>query len=352
MGKLKPLTDDFGRQITYLRISVTDRCNLRCVYCMPESGIPLLNHNEVISYEDILRLTGILSNHGVNKIRITGGEPLIRKGLTGLIENMSGIKGIEDISITTNGILLEKYASELYNAGLKRINISLDSLKEERFCKITRMGSLKDVLAGIKLAKKTGFNPVKINTVLIRGINDDEIIDFVNFAKEFELNLRFIEYMPIGGNIAEAVLSKEIEEKIRSKFDDFSLITGKQAEINTGKSAESSANGKAEAYSGVSRSFGFKDGKAVIGFISPLSEHFCGNCNRLRLTASGNLRPCLFYDNEYNIKDILKENDDEAVFEKVSGIIKLKRFKHNFNDKAKKKESLLWANDFMNGIGG
>ena len=343
MGKLKPLTDDFGRQITYLRISVTDRCNLRCVYCMPESGIPLLNHSEVISYEDILRLTGILSNHGVNKIRITGGEPLIRKGLTGLIENMSSIKGIEDISMTTNGILLEKYASELYNAGLKRINISLDSLKEERFCKITRTGSLKDVLTGIKLAKKTGFKPVKINTVLIRGINDDEIIDFVNFAKEFELNLRFIEYMPIGGNIAEAVLSKEIEEKIRSEFDDFSLMTGNQIENNADN---------ADVYSGVSRSFGFKDGKAVIGFISPLSEHFCGDCNRLRLTASGNLRPCLFYDNEYNIKDILKENDDEAVFEKVSDIIKLKRFKHNFNDKAKKKESLLWANDFMNGIGG
>ena len=343
MGNLKPLTDDFGRQITYLRISVTDRCNLRCVYCMPESGIPLLNHNEVISYEDILRLTGILSKHGVNKIRITGGEPLVRKGLTCLIENMSRIKGIEDISMTTNGILLEKYASELYNAGLKRINISLDSLKEERFCKITRTGSLKDVLTGIKLAKKTGFKPVKINTVLIRGINDDEIIDFVNFAKEFELNLRFIEYMPIGGNIAEAVLSKEIEEKIRSEFDDFSLMTGNQAEDNAYN---------ADVYSGVSRSFGFKDGKAVIGFISPLSEHFCGNCNRLRLTASGNLRPCLFYDNEYNIKDILKENDDEAVFEKVSGIIKLKRFKHNFNDKAKKKESLLWANDFMNGIGG
>ena len=343
MGNLKPLTDDFGRQITYLRISVTDRCNLRCVYCMPESGIPLLNHNEVISYEDILRLTGILSKHGVNKIRITGGEPLVRKGLTCLIENMGRIKGIEDISMTTNGILLEKYASELYNAGLKRINISLDSLKEERFCKITRMGSLKDVLTGIKLAKKTGFNPVKINTVLIRGINDDEIIDFVNFAKEFELNLRFIEYMPIGGNIAEAVLSKEVEEKIRSEFDDFSLIAGNQAENNADN---------ADVYSGVSRSFGFKDGKAVIGFISPLSEHFCGDCNRLRLTASGNLRPCLFYDNEYNIKDILKENDDEAVFEKVSGIIKLKRFKHNFNDKAKKKESLLWANDFMNGIGG
>jgi len=335
MGKLRPLTDDFGRQITYLRISVTDRCNLRCVYCMPESGVSLLSHADIISYEDILRLAGILSDHGVNKIRITGGEPLARKGLAGLIKSLGKIKGIEDISMTTNGILLEKYAPELYNAGLKRINISLDSLKEDRFQRITRTGNLKDVLRGIELAKKTGFNPVKINTVLIKGINDDEIIDFVNFAKEFGFNLRFIEYMPIGGNITEAVLSKEIEEKIKSEFDDFSLIVG-----------------KAGVDSGVSRSFGFKDGKAVIGFISPLSEHFCGNCNRLRLTASGNLRLCLFYDNEYNIKDILKENDDEAVFEKISEIIKFKRFKHNFNEKAGKQESLLWANDFMNEIGG
>ncbi|MCL4427839.1 MAG: GTP 3',8-cyclase MoaA [Deltaproteobacteria bacterium] len=342
MDKLKPLIDNFGRQIKYLRISVTDRCNLRCVYCMPESGVPLLNHGEIISYEDILRLVNILSNHGVNKIRITGGEPLVRKGLAALIENISGIKGIEDISMTTNGILLERYASELYNAGLKRINISLDSLKEERFYRITRTGSLKDVLAGIKLAKKMGFNPVKINTVLIRRINDDEIIDFVNFAKEFELNLRFIEYMPIGGNIAEAVSSKEIEEKIRSRFDDFTFIAGNKGENNSDN----------PVYNGVSRSFGFKDGKAVIGFISPVSEHFCGDCNRLRLTASGNLRPCLFYDNEYNIKDILRENSDETVFEKISDIVKLKLFKHNFNEKAKKPESLLWANDFMNGIGG
>ncbi len=344
MEELKPLIDNFGRQITYLRISVTDRCNLRCVYCMPGSGISLINHDEVISYEDILRLVNILSNHGVNKIRITGGEPLVRKGLTGLIENIARIRGIEDISMTTNGILLKKYASELYNAGLKRINISLDSIKEERFCRITRTGSLKDVLAGIKLAKKTGFNPVKINTVLIRGINDDEIIDFVNFAKEFELNLRFIEYMPIGGNIAEAVLSKETEEKIMSEFDDFRPIKGNPAEIPP--------SGKEGVYDGVSRSFGFKDGKAVIGFISPLSGHFCGDCNRLRLTASGNLRLCLFYDNEYNIKNILRQNDDEAVFKKIEDIIKLKRFKHNFNEKAKKKESILWANDFMNGIGG
>lgn len=341
MDKLKPLIDGYGRNITYLRISVTDRCNLRCVYCMPEDGIPLLNHNEIISYEDILRLVSVLSNHGVNKIRITGGEPLVRKGLTGLIENIDRITGIKDISMTTNGIFLEKYAVELYNAGLKRINISLDSLKEDRFYRITRGGNLKDVLTGIKLAEKTGFNPVKINTVLIKGINDDEIIDFVNFAKEFQLNLRFIEYMPIGGNIAEAVTSKEIEERIKSEFADFSLIPDGQDNNEEGIGRNS-----------VSKEFGFKNSRTIIGFISPLSEHFCGDCNRLRLTASGNLRLCLFYDAEYNIKNILNERDDEAVFEKISDIIKLKQDKHNFNEKVKKQGHLLWANDFMNEIGG
>ncbi len=349
MYKLKPLTDGFGRRITYLRISVTDRCNLRCVYCMPESGVYRLNHYNIICYEDILRLVDILSKHGVSKIRITGGEPLVRKGLTGFIKKISRIEMVRDISMTTNGTLFEKYAEELYNSGLKRINISLDSLKEERFRYITRGGTLRDVLSSIEIARQTGFNPVKINTVLIKGINDDEIIDFVDFAKKYELNLRFIEYMPIGGNIADAISSKEIEEKIKSKFSDFSPVCGERNNSDAGLA------GKTSAYDGVSRLFGFKDGRSLIGFISPLSEHFCGDCNRLRLTASGNLRLCLFYDNEYNIKDILKEKDDDAVFEKISDIVRLKRLKHNFNEKAKKVEPSLCgndANDFMNSIGG
>ncbi|MCL4498113.1 MAG: GTP 3',8-cyclase MoaA [Deltaproteobacteria bacterium] len=334
MNTPKPLIDSHGRKITYLRVSITDRCNLRCVYCMPEKGINPLSHSEIISYEDILRFVNVLANHGVNKIRITGGEPLVRKGLVDFTRNLGKITGITDISMTTNGTLLEKYAAELYNAGLRRINISLDSLKEDRFRQISRMGNLKDVLRGIKLAQKTGFNPIKINTVLIKGINDDEIIDFVNFAREFEINLRFIEYMPIGGNITETITSKEIEEKIRSAFDGFELISG---------------NG----YQAVSKEYGFKDSNAVIGFISPLSEHFCTGCNRLRLTASGKLRLCLFYDSEYDIKEVLSGGrDDEAIFNWVSGLIQLKQDRHNFSEKAKKPGSLLWANDFMNGIGG
>lgn len=338
MDKFKPLIDSHGRKITYLRVSITDRCNLRCVYCMPEKGVNPLNHNEIISYEDILRFVNVLANHGVNKVRITGGEPLVRKGLVDFTRSLGKIAGITDISMTTNGTLLEQYAAGLYSAGLKRINISLDSLKEDRFLQISRMGNLKDVLRGINLAQKTGFNPVKINTVLIKGINDDEIIDFVHFAREFEINLRFIEYMPIGGNVTETITSKEIEDKIRREFDGFEPI------LENGHQAVSQA---------VSKEFGFKDNKAVIGFISPLSEHFCAGCNRLRLTASGKLRLCLFYDSEYDIKKILSgEHEDEAVFNWVSNLIRLKQDKHNFSEKAKKPGSLLWANDFMNGIGG
>ncbi|MFW0884246.1 GTP 3',8-cyclase MoaA [Candidatus Acidulodesulfobacterium sp. H_13] len=333
MNEFKPLKDAYGRNITYLRISVTDRCNLRCVYCMPKNGISLLSHNEIISYEVILRLVKILSNHGVSKIRITGGEPLVRKGLTGLVESIGKTEGVDDVSMTTNGTLLEKYALELYTAGLKRINVSLDSLREDRFRRITRTGELKDVLSGINLAKKIGFDPIKINVVLIKGINDDEIIDLIYFARELDLNLRFIEYMPIGGNITDTITSKEILEKIRSEFDDFNPIPP-------------------TAGNSVSKEFGFKDGRAVIGFISPLSEHFCGDCSRLRLTALGNLRLCLFYDSEYGIREILTEQDDEAAFEKILDIVQLKKYKHNFKEKAKQRKSLLWANNFMNQIGG
>ena len=351
MDKLDNLVDGYGRRLTYLRISVTDRCNLRCVYCMPESGVSLINHEDIISYEDILRLARILSRHGVNKVRITGGEPLARKGLTDFVKKLAEIQGLSDISMTTNGILFDKYAHGLFDAGLKRINISLDSLNEKKFKKITRTGSLETVLKNIELAKKIGYNPVKINTVLIRGINDDEIIDFVNFARKFELNLRFIEYMPIGGNIADAVSSQEIEEKIKLEFEDFKPKKLKIKYNNV--SDENVYDNKLSVYDGVSRLFGFDDGNdAVIGFISPMSEHFCGGCNRLRLTASGNLRLCLFYDDEYNIKDILKESDDEIFFEKISNIVKLKHFKHNFNEKMEKKGDISWANDFMNAIGG
>ena len=319
----KLLIDGFGRQITYLRISLTDRCNLRCVYCMPEDGVQLLSHSEMLSYEEILRFVSVLAGYGVNKIRITGGEPLVRKGVVNFIEKLNNIGGIKDIAMTTNGILLDRYAQDLYNAGLKRINISLDSLDNEIFSKLTRGGNLDSVLKGINIAKAAGFKPIKINTVLMRGDNDKELLNFINFAVKNELNLRFIEYMPIGQNISRAITSKELIDKIKIEYKDFE--PKKVDDCSVSKEYYFSAQ---------------KNNKAVIGFISPLSEHFCNDCNRLRMTASGKLRLCLFYDEEYDIKEILNSNaSDEDIYEYLSKILQKKRQTHLFNNKNNKNET-------------
>lgn len=316
------IVDKYQRKITYLRVSITDRCNLRCIYCMPENGVYPLSHSEIISYEDILRFVSILSGHGLNKVRITGGEPLIRKGVVDFVRQLGKIRGIDDISMTTNGKMLRKFAPGLYEAGLKRINISLDSLKEDVFKKITRIGGLEEVLKGINMALKIGMGPVKVNTVLIKGLNDTEIIDFVNFARDFELNLRFIEYMPLGGNITETIVSSEVIEKISSLFGGFYPIKDPDIGKNTAKNSVAR------------RSYGFKDNGAVISFISPISEHFCEDCNRLRLTSSGKLRLCLFYDREYDVHDILREKNEEDAYNKIMEIVKLKPDKHGFAEKA------------------
>jgi cyclic pyranopterin phosphate synthase len=319
----KLLIDGFGRQITYLRISLTDRCNLRCVYCMPEDGVQLLSHSEMLSYEEILRFVSVLAGYGVNKIRITGGEPLVRKGVVNFIEKLNNIGGIKDIAMTTNGILLDRYAQDLYNAGLKRINISLDSLDNEIFSKLTRGGNLDSVLKGINIAKAAGFKPIKINTVLMRGDNDKELLNFINFAVKNELNLRFIEYMPIGQNISRAITSKELIDKIKIEYKDFE--PKKVDDCSVSKEYYFSAQ---------------KNNKAVIGFISPLSEHFCNDCNRLRITASGKLRLCLFYDEEYDIKEILNSNaSDEDIYEYLLKILQKKRQTHLFNNKNNKNET-------------
>ena len=340
----KLLIDGFGRQITYLRISLTDRCNLRCVYCMPEDGVQLLSHSEMLSYEEILRFVSVLAGYGVNKIRITGGEPLVRKGVVNFIEKLNNIGGIKDIAMTTNGILLDRYAQDLYNAGLKRINISLDSLDNEIFSKLTRGGNLDSVLKGINIAKAAGFKPIKINTVLMRGDNDKELLNFINFAVKNELNLRFIEYMPIGQNISRAITSKELIDKIKIEYKDFE--PKKVDDCSVSKEYYFSAQ---------------KNNKAVIGFISPLSEHFCNDCNRLRITASGKLRLCLFYDEEYDIKEILNSSaSDEDIYKYLLDILQKKRQTHSFNNKNNKNEAdnlhngniATDGNIYMNKIGG
>ncbi len=278
--------DAYGRKINYLRISVTDRCNLRCIYCMPEEGIKLFPHHEILTYEEIIKIVRASKQVGIDTIRITGGEPLIRKNLPYLIEKINEIEGIKDLAITTNGILLWKLLPQLTKAGLKRVNISLDSLKRERFFKITRQDALDDVLKSIEKCLEASLMPIKINMVVIKDINHDEILDFVKFTEKKPIIVRFIEYMPWGSidkwDKERVIKATEIKDIIEKEF---------------GKLLPVSAISKGPAVNYYIQGF-----KGNIGFITPLSEHFCGNCNRIRLTADGKLRLCLFSQNEIDIK--------------------------------------------------
>jgi len=281
------LFDSFGRRINYLRISVTDRCNLRCIYCMPPEGVPWIPHSNLLSYEEISTIVQMAAALGINKIRLTGGEPLIRPGLPNLVEMLSRIEGINEIAMTTNGTLLQEYALVLKRAGLRRINISLDTLKADRFRYITRLGELKDTLKGIEAAREANLEPVKINVVVMRGINDDEVLDFAKLTREKGWHIRFIELMPFA-NVTEFVPSREIRQSIVSlgMLEPCSPITG----------------------NGPTRSYRLPGAKGTIGFISPLSEPFCSACNRLRLTSDGQLCPCLLSDGGIDLKGPLRNN--------------------------------------------
>jgi cyclic pyranopterin phosphate synthase len=303
------MKDNFNRDIDYLRVSVIDRCNLRCIYCMPEEGISnLLPHYEILTYEEILKIVKICVDIGIKKIRITGGEPLLRKGVVSFIEKLAKIQNLKDIGITTNGIFLKKFAKDLYNAGLKRVNISLDSLDADKFKAITRGGSINEVLYGIEEAYQVGLKPVKINVVVMKGINDDEIEKFALWSKEVKYQIRFIEFMPIGPNSwkKELFLPKdEIKTKIEKNI-------GKLTPVQIKKS-------------GPAEYFKLEESKGLIGFISPLTTHMCGRCNRLRLTADGKLRPCLFSDKEVDLKKLLRNNtSQEKLKETIINTIYLK----------------------------
>jgi len=294
------MKDSFNRNINYLRISVTDRCNLRCIYCMPAEGIKLLPHNEILSYEEILKIIKIATTIGISKIRITGGEPLLRKDVVSFIEKTVRIEQIKDIGMTTNGVLLKKYAKDLYQAGLKRINVSLDSLEEDKFKKITRFGFLKDVLEGIESAYRVGLNPIKINVVVMRGINDDEIEKFARLSLQVPYQIRFIEFMPIGHNYwgEELFIStKEIKQKIQYNVGTLTPVQVKK--------------------SGPAEYFMLEGAKGLLGFISPLTTHICSMCNRLRLTADGKLRPCLFSDKEIDLKKILRSGASQEEIKQI-----------------------------------
>ncbi|WP_366922896.1 GTP 3',8-cyclase MoaA [Metallumcola ferriviriculae] len=295
------MLDKFGRNIDYLRVSVTDRCNLRCCYCMPEEGVEQLSRDEILSLEELERIIRAGSNAGIRRVRITGGEPLVRRDVSTLIKKVSLMPGIKDISLTTNAILLADLAEELKEAGLKRVNISLDTLMEHKYKEITRRGSLGRVLVGIEKALALGLTPVKINVVVQRDFNLDEVRDFIRFTESAPIHVRFIEIMPMGcgGGLSDEFVSAEEIKKIVS--EDYSLVKG---ELAGGGPADYF---KVEGYHG------------TVGFIHAISRHFCARCNRLRLTADGRLRYCLQQEQSLDIKGPLRNGAAEAELVELFG---------------------------------
>jgi GTP 3',8-cyclase len=304
--------DTFGRVIDYLRISVTDRCNLRCVYCMPHQGVKPMDSGNYLTYQEITRVARVAVQLGLGKVRITGGEPLIRHDVPSLIESLSGIEGIIDISLTTNGIFLKRYARSLARAGLKRVNVSLDSLQPERYTKITREGRIHDVLEGIFESEQAGLLPIKINMVPMKGINDDEIEDFALLTLNTQFHVRFIEFMPIGARDLWSrdrhISSDEIKGRV-SKI-------GRLIPVKVRKS-------------GPARYFSFEGAPGVIGFISPVTHHFCDSCNRLRLTCEGKIRPCLFSETEIDLRPALRSGSSDEEIERLLRLaVQIKPEKH------------------------
>ena len=284
------LSDSFQRPINYLRISVTDRCNLRCIYCMPADGVSLMSHRDILTYEEIFKVTQAAAELGINKVRITGGEPLARLGLPELIRMLAQVDSIDDISLTTNGLLLGRYAAELKQAGLRRVNVSLDTLKPERFGFITGTGNrLEEVLEGIAIARSAGLNPVKLNMVVMAGVNDDELLDFSAKTISDGWHVRFIELMPVAGGGITA-----------SQFVPVSEMRRHLEKLGSLESCLPSVG------NGPAKYFRFLNAKGTIGFITPVSEHFCFHCNRLRLTADGKLRSCLLSGDEIDLKQPLR----------------------------------------------
>jgi cyclic pyranopterin phosphate synthase len=298
---MKLLLDNYDRKINYLRLSITDRCNLRCRYCMPEEGVELVGHKDLLTYEEIVRTIEVFACHGITKIRLTGGEPLVRRGVVDLIKRIARIEGVKDLSLTTNGVLLKDYARDLAEAGLRRINISLDTLQAERFAYITRRDRFKEVWEGIEETMRQGFSPVKINVVVMKGFNDDELRAFARLSLAYPLHIRFIEFMPVGGvshwDGQEIIPFSRIMEEIRGIGE---LLPMGPYE-----------NG------GPAKRYYIKGGKGEIGFISPISSHFCAQCNRLRLTPDGKIRTCLFSDEEIDLKGALRKAGGEAILEEI-----------------------------------
>ena len=284
------LIDSFGREIDYLRVSITDRCNMRCIYCMPPEGILHRPHDQILSFEDIYKIVNVAVGLGIKKVRITGGEPLVRKGLALVIKNLKRIKGLNEIVLTTNGVYLKEHAFSLKEAGLDRVNISLDSLVPEKFQEITRGGNLTRALEGMEAALLAGLRPVKINVVLMRGFNDSEIISFAGLAKSKPVHVRFIEYIPT--HLGEYSYKELFFSSLEARAILDSLGELMPIENNCGVSA--------------AKAFRIKGFHGTIGFISPVSENFCSSCNKLRLTSDGCLRSCLHSSKSIDLRAAMK----------------------------------------------
>lgn len=308
------MLDIYNRKIDYIRISITDRCNLRCVYCMPEEGIKLVKHDDVLSYEEIIRLCRQFVKIGISKVKITGGEPLVRKDVHKLIKAIKKIDGIDNVTLTTNGILLENQIDDLVNAGLDAVNISIDTLEEERYREITRLGDINKVMKGIKKCLTYKNLKIKINCVPIKGENEEELLDLINLCKDNDISIRFIEVMPIGlGRNMEGFTDEEIIDMVEHNLGKLTPYHGKLG------------NGPSNYYS-------LEGYKGKIGFISAVNHKFCESCNRVRLTCEGFLKACLQYDIGTDLRAIIRSGkSDEEILEAVEKTIYNKPESHNFN---------------------
>ena len=307
----KPLLDSFGRRHTYLRVSITDRCNLRCVYCMPAEGIQHKDRAEILRFHEVARLARIFAGMGVRKIRLTGGEPLVRRNVEALVGDLARIEAVETLGLTTNGLLLAPLAPALRAGGLSRLNVSLDTLRAERFERITRRRGLPEVLSGIEAALGAGFPRLKLNIVVMGGVNDDELLDFVELARARPIDVRFIEYMPLGGNQwrrARLVPFGEMKRAIERRH----ALEPLDREENPSGGGEW----------GVAREFRIAGFRGTVGFIPCVTEPFCGRCNRLRLTANGCLKTCLFEQPEGGLRDAMRAGcSDEELEARVRAAV-------------------------------
>ncbi len=320
MNDLLPLVDRYGRVHSDLRISVTDRCNIRCFYCMPAENVRFRPRHELLTFEEIERFVRVAAGLGVRKLRLTGGEPLLRQELPRLIELLAAVPGIEDLALTTNGILLPEQAGALKRAGLARLNISLDSLREETFARISRRPGLERVLAGIDAAQAAGFDRIRLNAVAIRGLTEEELVPLVQFACKRRLEMRFIEFMPLDAddrwNHDQVLTGAEIRRRLEQEL-------GPLEPVSVADPSQPASD------------YRFVDGRGVVGFINPVSEPFCGDCNRLRLTAEGQVRNCLFSTAEWDARALLRSGGSDAeLAQLVRDCVAAKRAGHGIDTPA------------------